>query len=141
MASIEELEKRKNNRFHVEFENAGEYVVKTAKILTRRIIGIKDDEYELGPWEVVYCEDEIAQGVKNYIDLTGECAELGFSFDVKWGEDWPYSDCFWSINNDPIKSHVDICVGGKSRVPWIHIYVDGLKVVDKCNSPGREIIG
>ena len=140
MASIEELEKRKEEQINVSFYNSGKYTVRTAKLLTRKIIGVKDDEYELGPWEVAFLAENLVPGCSDDVWLKGDCTEFAFSFNPLRGEDWPYSDCFWKINDGPIR-HAEIYMGGKeSRQPTICIYVDSNKVVDKCNSPGREII-
>lgn len=142
MASIEELEKRKNRHFQVDMSNSGKYTVKTAKFLTRRIIGVKDGEFELGPWEVLYLGENLAPGWSDGFWLTADCAEFGFSFNTLYGEDWPYSDCFWTVNDRLVEKYILIYVGGKeSRLPTISICVDDELVVDKCNSPGREMIG
>lgn len=135
----EELEE--NRKFiYVHFENHGKYTVKVAKVLARKI---KPDgnEGELGPWEVIYLGEGINSGATDGVNVFEEYVEFGFSFDIQWGEDWPYSGCFWTANDGIIENGIRISVGGESRDSTLHIYVDSEIVVDECNSAHEELIG
>ena len=92
-------------------------------------VGVNEDgSYKLGPWEKLL--DETTGNKERY--FKGKYAEFGFSFDISWGTDWPYSDVFWTVDNGAAKE-IKIEWGGGVRTAWIEITVDDKKVVDDTN--------
>lgn len=119
----------------------GKYETRKARIYAKRITGIQNDEYELGPWETIYSGENLNSGTWEDVCVTRDYAEFGFSYDIAWGEPWPYSGCFWTIDNGEVKDGIYISVFGETRNPKMFIDVDHNRVVSECNSPGRDLIG
>ena len=119
----------KRDQIHLKTDPATAYATKHQKFYGRPIIGVNEDgSYKLGPWEKLL--DEKTGNKERYFN--GKYAEFGFSFDISWGTDWPYSDVFWTVDKGAAKE-IKIEWGGGVRTAWIEITVDGTKVVDDTN--------
>ncbi|SDM22013.1 hypothetical protein SAMN05216520_13612 [Kandleria vitulina] len=108
------------------------YKEKHVKFYGRPIVGInKDGSFKLGDWEALICEGNMKAGDQIYT-LKAKFAEFAFSFDIKLGTDWPYSDIFWTIDKGRAKD-INIDWGGTVRHSKIKIKVNGNTIVNKSN--------
>lgn len=124
----------KREQITVKTDPATAYATKHQKFYARPIIGINEDgTLQLGKWEKLM--DESTGNQKFKID--GKYAEFGFSFDIVWGTDWPYSNVFWKAEQGAVEN-IFIEWGGGVRTAWIEITVDDDKVVDNTNCSSHD---
>ncbi|MBQ0041317.1 MAG: thiol-activated cytolysin family protein [Clostridiales bacterium] len=110
----------KRDKIHFSTDAGGAYVTKHQKLFARAITGVNDDgSYILGSWECLMNE----KGGDKCFDINGKYAEFGFSFDIVWGTDWPYSGVFWTLDKGPVKD-ISIKWGGAVRNAWVEIRVN-----------------
>ena len=126
------VEKRGN--IIVKTDSANAYATKHQKFHGRPVIGVNEDgSFKLGPWEKLMDEE----GGNKSLTVKGKYAEFGFSFDIVWGTDWPYSDVFWTADMGAAKD-IYIEWGGTVRNAWITIKVNGKEVVNNTNCSSHD---
>lgn len=126
------VEKRGN--ISVKTDSANAYETKHQKFYGRPVIGVNEDgSFKLGPWEKLMDE---SSGDKS-LTVKGKYAEFGFSFDIVWGTDWPYSGVFWTADMGAAKD-IYIEWGGAVRNAWITIKVNGKEVVNNTNCSSHD---
>lgn len=119
----------KREQIEVKTDPGTAYATKHQRFYARPIIGLNEDgTFKLGAWERLMNESTGNQ--KFYVD--GKYAEFGFSFDISWGTDWPYSGVFWKAEQGAVEK-IFIEWGGGCRTAWIEITVDDTKIVDNTN--------
>ena len=112
--------------------------IATCRAYARKIIGVNEDgTYQLSPWECIshrynvsYCEDK-------QITLPATYIIFGYSFDIAWGTDWPYSKEFWN-NANTVAEDIKILITGGTRTPDVVITVNGKDVYKNDNCPAHE---
>lgn len=134
--ALKHFEEIKNQQVNIEFSHRGLYVANESILYGRQIVGVNQDgTYQLGPWECIshrynvgYCSDKT-------ITLPATYVMFGYSFDILWGTDWPFSQEFWNNVNTPAKD-IKILITGGTRTPDVLIRVNGNEVYrnDNCSA-------
>ena len=136
--AVNHFEELKTRQINIEFSHRGLYVANESMLYARKIIGVNEDgTYQLSPWECIshrynvsYCEDK-------QITLPATYIIFGYSFDIAWGTDWPYSKEFWN-NANTVAEDIKILITGGTRTPDVVITVNGKNVYKNDNCPAHE---
>ncbi len=124
----------KRGKIHIATDSATLYGTKHQRLYGKRITSIKSNgEPILSGWERIIDAESGDKSI--YVD--GSYVEFGFSFDIVWGTDWPYTGPFWSLKDGPAKD-IRIEWGGTVRCAWIKITVDGREVVHNTNCDSHD---
>ena len=119
----------RRGKIHVFIDDAGDYFTKHIKFYAKEIKGIDNNgNYKLGNWVCI----RDADGGDQDFWISGKYGEFGFSFDITWGTDWPFSSPFWSINQG-IAKDIFIDLRGEARTADITIKVNNNTVVHETN--------
>lgn len=117
---VKKFEAMKNKKIGVWIDNGGMYSRKTQKFWARKVIGLAyDGGFQLGPWE---CFDNCSD---NFV-LPGTYVMFGYSVDITWGTDWPYSGCFRTFKEieGPLVDLIRIQLWGLCRSVGIKISIN-----------------
>lgn len=82
------------NEIKVTIDTASAYCYKHQKFYARPITGIdeKTGELKYGKWE---CLIDTSSGGDQYRVLPAKYVDFGYTFDITWGTDFPFSGQFW----------------------------------------------
>jgi hypothetical protein len=128
---MKELQLRRWKPLRVTMGNAGLYMNKSIKFYGRKIVDVADNgDYILGKWEILY-EANDTWGGKTF-EITRDDAQFAFSFDIKWGTDFPYSGIIWD-NVEDVVFDIDIGTNGGCRNANVYIKICYDKPRDPSN--------
>ena len=139
--AVEHFEEIKNKQVHIRFSHRGLYVANESILYARKIVGVNEDgTYQLGPWECLSHRSNVAYCDDKEITLPATYVIFGYSFDITWGTDWPYSQQFWN-NANTVAEDVLIVITGGNRTPEVLIMVNGNTVYknDNCSAHNQWI--
>ena len=136
--AVQNFEDLKNKQVSIKFSHRGLYVANQSILYARKIVGVnKDGTYQIGPWECIshrynvsYCDDK-------QITLPATYIIYGYSFDITWVTDWPYSKEFWN-NANTVAEDIRILITGGNRTPEVQIMVNSKTVYKNDNCPAHE---
>lgn len=124
-------------RTRVKIYKPNAYSIKKSLFYARKIESIDESgAYKLGPWE---CVNESSGGGDSVFYVDSDYAEYGYAFDIYWGTDWPYADCFWK-QRDGLADEIYIDLGGTVRSASIKIVVNDKEVFSETNCSSHENI-
>ena len=124
---LQKFEEMKNRKIAVTIDVDGLYALKSSKFYAREIKGVNPDgSFILGGWECLYSDTNVPMSVTT-LSINGTYAVFGYSCDILWGTNFPYSDVFWSDVNTPVKT-IKIMPHGTVRDACMSIYVNNEQV-------------
>lgn len=135
---VKKYQTMKSKTVQIWIDNTGVFSRKTQKLWARQVTGVQwDGSFNLGPWE---CFENCSEN----FTLPGTYAVFGYSVDITWGTDWPYSGCFWGTNriyDDELVDLIWIRLYGGCRDVGIHIQVNNRTVYQNrdCDSHSEWI--
>ena len=125
----------------INLRNWGLYHATNIKLYGRKALSVGlDGEFILGDWEQLYESSSlIGCGMCTEIyTISADYVAFAFSYDIRWGTDYPYSGVFWNNIYDTNWDTIDINLGGTVRMANIEIKV-GNKTVVKEDNCSRHI--
>lgn len=127
------------NTIHVRLNFHAGYTTKASKFYARKVTGVNEDgSFILGWWELVHDADSVFGYTDYQFDLPQTYVQFGYSFDIVWGTDWPYSKCFWNKTNTPVDD-IFISIWGFVRSAGLTIRVNDKEIYSEFNLPaGKE---
>ncbi len=139
--AVEHFEEIKNKQVHIRFSHRGLYVANESILYARKIVGVNEDgTYQLSPWECISHRSNVAYCSDKEITLPATYVIFGYSLDITWGTDWPYSQQFWN-NVNTVAEDVRILITGGNRTPDVLIMLNGNTVYknENCSAHNQWI--
>ena len=123
---VSKFENMKSRTISIEIKNFGGFSRDKERFYARKVTGVKEDgSFILGGWEC------FSNPSKNFT-LPGNYVHFGYSVDITWGTDFPYSGPFWTKTNTQVDS-IRITLSGICRMVYVNIDVNGTCVVNESN--------
>ena len=139
--AVNHFEEIKNKQVHIRFSHRGLYVANESMLYARKIVGVNEDgTYQLSPWECISHRSNVAYCSDKEITLPATYVIFGYSFDITWGTDWPFSAMFWNSTKEPARN-ISILISGGVRTPDVLIYVNDRQIYhnDNCSAHNQWI--
>ena len=106
------LQEMLQHRITVHLGRSQWFEAKSAKLYGRQVKGFDaNGNYILGPWELIH---DGAKEFHHKFEIRGTYVMFGYTLDVIWGTDFPYSGVFWD-NTGARMNSIYIDYGGGCR--------------------------